>query len=326
VDRKRGFCAFGAQFLLNRLEVLTKETKGVCEAGDIECVHRMRVASRRLRSVLSVFHECISEKRYSSWRKGVRSITRVLGDARDLDVQITFLQEYLEGVDSTRLARGPQRLLLRLRQKREKAQDPVVKALGDFARSGIAEAMARHLSAFSEAGGQAREVRPRAVEAVSSRVDEVLGFEACVDQPENREGLHAMRIANKRLRYVMEIFAPLYEDGLVEPLQMVREFHSLLGDIHDCDVWDGFLPLFLEEERRRTLEFFGHCRFFSRIETGIGALAENRRAFRQERYGVFRELFHKTRRDGFWENLSGSLEILTGSERKKRGGKGDCSR
>lgn len=321
MERKRGFCAFGARSLRNRLEVLTEVAAAVCGSEDVEYVHRIRVASRRLRSALSLFRECIPDKRYSSWRKGVRSITRALGDARDLDVQISFLQEYLEGVASARLARGPQRLLLRLRQKREKAQGSVVKSLDDFARSGIVEAMVRHLSASRETAGQAQEVRARAVEDVSSRVEEVLGFEAGVDRPENREDLHAMRIANKRLRYVMEIFAPLYEDGLAKPLQTVREFHTLLGDIHDCDVWEEFLPLFLEEERRRTLEFFGHCRFFSRIETGIGALAENRRVFRQERYGIFRELFHKTRRDRFWEDLPRTLELPAGG-----GGKADGSR
>lgn len=309
-----GFCSFAAQSLQKRLEALTREIEGVREAEDIEFVHRMRVASRRLRSALSLFRECFPKKRFGLWRSGMRAITRALGDARDLDVQIDFLKGYLEGLESGRLKRGPERLILRLRQRREQAQGPVQKALDEFAGSGIAEDMGKWLKSLQK-GGKSRGadfrtpgVYARAREAITERMTEVLGFEACVDQPENKEDLHAMRIANKRLRYVMEIFGPLYDDGLKEDLSTIREFHTQLGDIHDCDVWEEFFPVFLEEERRRTEEFFGHSRFFSRIESGILVLAQNRLSFRRERYETFRDLFHRTRKEGFWEKLGRRLE------------------
>ncbi|MFQ6042085.1 MAG: CHAD domain-containing protein, partial [Candidatus Poribacteria bacterium] len=60
----------------------------VCEADDIEYVHRMRVASRRLRSGFALFEECFPPKRLKRWRKQIRRVTRALGDARYTDVQI----------------------------------------------------------------------------------------------------------------------------------------------------------------------------------------------------------------------------------------------
>ncbi len=308
-----GFCAFAATSLLKRLKALTKEFEGVRESGvhgDIEYVHRMRVASRRLRSAIPIFQDCFRKKRAKGWRKGMKAITRALGDARDLDVQIAFLEGYVAELDSHRLRRGPERLLLRLRQRRTKAQPPIVEALDGLEASGTVDEMKEELRAL-EGKGKLRDARyrttgtcARAAEAIRSRMAVVLGYEPCVDQPENSEDLHAMRIANKRLRYVMEVFGPLYDDGLKEELDLIKSFHTQLGDIHDCDVWEEFLHTFLDEERRRTEEFFGHSRFFSRIEEGILALAENRRAYRRQRYQVFHELFHRTRDEGFWEKLS----------------------
>lgn len=325
----KGFCRLAARSLLKRLKALTKEAEGVRRAGargDVEYVHRMRVASRRLRSALPLFEECLPKKRCKAWRKGMKAITRALGEARDLDVQIAFLEDYLAGVEPARLRRGADRLILRLRQGRERAQGAMLEALDAFEASGIADEMEQELDSLDQGGkGDAPVFRTsgayrHASREIAVRMGEVLAFETCVDHPEKKEDLHAMRIANKRLRYVMEVFGPLYDDGLEGELDVIRAFHTQLGDIHDCDVWEEFLSSFLEEERRRTVEFFGHDRFFSRLVPGIEALSENRRSFRSGRYEAFRELFHRTRGEGFWEKLAARVKELPASS----GGSGEA--
>lgn len=309
--RDRDFLAFAAKSLLERLEALRAEVQGVREGLDVEPLHRMRVASRRLRSALALFGDCLPKKDHRRWAGGIRDVTRVLGEARDLDVQIGFLQGYLAG--GSRLP-GPRRLLLRLVQKREKFQCRVLEILDAFERSDIAGEMeARVKSRMGARKPEHPDLRSafaltRAAAAIGSRSRKVLGFESSVDRPDDSDGLHAMRVANKRLRYAMETFASLYGDGLEEELRTVRRFHTLLGEIHDCDVWEEFLPVFIEEERRRTGEFFGHTRSFSRIERGINALEDDRRNRRRERYETFRSLYHRVREEGFWEAFSGRLE------------------
>ncbi|MDO8842207.1 CHAD domain-containing protein, partial [Methanocalculus sp.] len=91
-----GFCLFGAEILQKLMGDLTAEADGVRESDDIEYIHRMRVASRRTRAALPIFACCFSGKDYNRFRKGVRSITRSLGAARDLDVQIDYIRSYLE--------------------------------------------------------------------------------------------------------------------------------------------------------------------------------------------------------------------------------------
>ncbi|RQD81634.1 MAG: CHAD domain-containing protein [Methanocalculus sp. MSAO_Arc2] len=91
-----GFCLYGAQVLRKLTEEIMAEADGVKISDDIEYIHRMRVASRRIRAALPLFAPCFTPVMYKRLRKGVRSITRSLGAARDLDVQIDFLNEYLD--------------------------------------------------------------------------------------------------------------------------------------------------------------------------------------------------------------------------------------
>jgi CHAD domain-containing protein len=81
-----------------------------------------------------------------------------------------------------------------------------------------------------------RPVRGNARRILRTRLDELYAFDRAVADPDATEELHDMRIAAKRLRYLCEVFAPVFDgalDGFVDDL---RDLQELLGDIHDCDV------------------------------------------------------------------------------------------
>ena len=48
--------------------------------------------------------------------------------------------------------------------------------------------------------------------------------------------LHAFRLAAKRFRYTLELFAPLYGPRYIDHVEEVRRIQSLLGDRQDCVV------------------------------------------------------------------------------------------
>jgi CHAD domain-containing protein len=85
---------YGAGVLLKHLQSLTAEIEGVRQSKDIEYIHRMRVASRRLRSALGIFPGCLPATKKENWIKEIQSITRALGSARDLDVQIDVVETF----------------------------------------------------------------------------------------------------------------------------------------------------------------------------------------------------------------------------------------
>lgn len=302
---------FGADALLKRLQALMQEVEGVRKAEDIEFIHRMRVASRRLRTALSLFQDSLPPREFDAWRKQIRRVTRALGAARDTDVQLLFLQTFLDGLSAEEKAYRPgiERLLLRWRQRRACLQADVTRALDRLEASRTAERMGQLLrerlveARMQQVSVTAPSVYLRAYRAISLRLEELLAFDAYVYRPDCMAELHAMRIAAKRLRYTLEVFAPLYPDGLKEPLRIVRAIQEMVGDIHDCDVWVAGLPQFLQEERARTIEYFGHARSFGRLARGILYLQQNRQQQRSRRYQEFVELWQKALKEGVWDNL-----------------------
>jgi CHAD domain-containing protein len=81
------------------VEVLA-HSKGVLDTAEIDRVHDMRVATRRLRAAMELFEPCFPPKLYRKARKEVKALADALGERRDRDVEIEFLERFLEeGVD-----------------------------------------------------------------------------------------------------------------------------------------------------------------------------------------------------------------------------------
>jgi len=308
-------CLFASEALTKRVWALLDEAAGVRENRDPECLHRMRVASRRLRNALSLFGGCFPEEERKRWEKEARNVGRALGEARDADVQAASVAALVKNLGDRRLRPGAERLLLRLKQRRERLQPKVLRALDELEESelknGFPEALrglsARMRLSLPEPAEGMKTVRDAAVELLVRRAVELEAFQPVADHPERVEELHAMRIAVKRLRYTLEIFRSLF-DGETEPvLETLKKLQDLLGEVHDCDVWIEFLPLFLEKERRRTFRYFGHERPMARLRPGIGFLLEEFRRRRGERFEEFRDFWRKNQEAVGWKGFARNL-------------------
>lgn len=78
------------------IEVRSREVfehaAGVLDMGDIERVHDMRVATRRLRAALEVFATCFPSNRHRALLREVKGLADALGERRDPDVAIEELE------------------------------------------------------------------------------------------------------------------------------------------------------------------------------------------------------------------------------------------
>jgi hypothetical protein len=68
-----------------------------------------------------------------------------------------------------------------------------------------------------------------------TRLDELFAFAPAVLDPRNVRELHDMRIAAKRLRYVLEPTEHLFGPYASNAIRRTKELQELLGDMHDCD-------------------------------------------------------------------------------------------
>jgi hypothetical protein len=71
---------------------------------------------------------------------------------------------------------------------------------------------------------------------VAVRVDEVFGFMPQAADPGQVTALHDLRIATKRLRYVLEIGEGVFGPYAGTAIKRTKDLQDLLGEIHDCDV------------------------------------------------------------------------------------------
>jgi CHAD domain-containing protein len=75
-----------------RAEEVFERADGVLDTTDVERVHDMRVATRRLRAALEVFALAFPRKRHRKALKRVKALADALGERRDLDVEIELLE------------------------------------------------------------------------------------------------------------------------------------------------------------------------------------------------------------------------------------------
>ena len=308
------FCFHGARTLLKHLHTMMGMIDGVRQNEDIECVHRMRVASRRLRSLLPLFIDCLPPKQHARWRKQLRRVARALGRARDADVQIVCVQEALADCGDDRQRPGLERLLLRFQQQRQAMQAPLLSTLERLTshrRVSRMETALRYLLATSQLYATPESTRHayrRSRAAILRRLQAVLATAATIRGPQSSAELHATRITVKRLRYTLQAFVPLYADTLNDAIRTARKLQDVLGNLHDCDVWVETLPQFLEAEKARTLAYFGDAEPFEALVPGVTALRDQRQQRRVNYYEEFAALWQQTQDKDVWGRLCRALD------------------
>src|SRR5437016_3393870 len=86
------FAEAAALAVETRTDELFSFSEGVLDTSEIERVHDMRVASRRLRAALEIFAPCFPKGEHRAALKDVKALADALGERRDRDVQIVQLE------------------------------------------------------------------------------------------------------------------------------------------------------------------------------------------------------------------------------------------
>lgn len=91
---------------------------------------------------------------------------------------------------------------------------------------------ARRVKGLDPAGGLA----DQAERIIRVRLAELVAFTPRALDPAEVQALHDMRIAAKRLRYVLEVFGGLFGPYAHHGGKRAKDLQDLIGEIHDCDV------------------------------------------------------------------------------------------
>ncbi len=291
--------------LRHLLETTSANLPGAIDDVDPEFLHDLRVAVRRARSALGQLAGSLDPARFARLREELRWLGGVTGPCRDLDVFVMDLEKYGKELgEPARTQLTP--LLDHLRRQRQRQHGELKAALTSprlrrlLATWRRVTEPPRRPPAAPEAQRPAREYGAARVQRAYRRLRRHarrLGPQA------PPEGLHQLRIDAKKLRYLLEFFAPLLGRPAAALIRQLKELQDALGIFNDLAV-----------QQRRLAEALGEV-LASGAADGAAALAAGRLvAVLEARQGAQRAVVSKRLEAFFTPEVRAEVASLTAGE------------
>lgn len=201
---------------------------------DVDHIHDLRVASRRLRGAIDQLGPCIGAERMERLQRPIKRLTRKLGVLRNLDeAQLYFENKGNQGLESLLVSLRNQRRqeaattkqmlervdCMKLERKIRSAAGTVVTPDNIASQGLLAILSERNLELY----------RP-----IHALVPLAAG-------PKMVEERHSLRIALKKWRYFNELLHDMLGKQQSALLDLLRQYQALLGDMNDREVFTVLL-------------------------------------------------------------------------------------
>jgi CHAD domain-containing protein len=279
---------------------------------DIEELHDMRVATRRMRAAFEVFGEFFKPKAVKQHLKGLRATGRALGRVRDLDVFMEKASHYLETLHEEGHT-GLEPLVNAWQMERTTEREKMLTYLeGEGYQNFIEEFNifvsttgngARPVSTSSPTPHLLHHVAPM---LIYTRLAAVRAYETIMENAAI-EQLHALRIEFKKLRYAVEFFHEVLGEQAKQVIDDIKKIQDHLGDLNDADVATHTLREFIETWEERQINLPLHQR--QNPEPVVAYLA-SKHAERHRLMVTFPKVWAYFNRSEFLENLAQAISVL----------------
>lgn len=235
-------------------------------------------------------HLDLSRRQKRAFKKFVAEVKRLasaLGSVRDADVQIGLLEEIRARVADAEIKAGIENFIASHKGRRAESQNQLSVALRDVrvddlprllrnvfeshdakedesANVEVVSDETPHYEAAHDETPQDADAPTEAHEAdgeysfaeagaeiIASLTSETWKRSRALYRPRAAEELHRLRIAAKRLRYAVELFALCLRDEAKNICQEISRLQDALGELHDCDVWLDELRAALDDDNHQ---------------------------------------------------------------------------
>ncbi len=216
----------------SRLATVWSGLQDACvDRPDADAVHRLRVATRRGLAALEAFDELLP-RRHRDWvRRRLRRVRRVAGEARDLDVLVQALEPDDAAAAIPPGARARARLVAMLSRQRLQSRQPIRELRDRLVAADWAGRLERLLDRMTRYGRDETFTRyaVRRFKPLMRRF-----FDRADRRLEDDRELHRLRIEGKKLRYTLEIFAPVFAPRVrVRCEESLQRLQATLGTFTD---------------------------------------------------------------------------------------------
>jgi CHAD domain-containing protein len=213
-----------------------QQLPGAISDRDPEFVHQARVATRRMRSALILFHNSLPEPTAIYFEERLKWLGGLFGEVRDLDVFLINLTDYKDKLES--FPKAEKKALEGLVIKRRRIP---LKALKEGLKSRRYQNFERRLKQFLEAPCMDCPELPLGMKKISEIAPSnvTTKFESVIEQGHKVSTqselpvFHCLRIQVKRLRYALEFMAPAYGNSLNDVILQTVRLQDNLGELQD---------------------------------------------------------------------------------------------
>ena len=235
----------GRKLFARQIKAMIRHEKGSRSGEDIESVHQMRVAIRRMRTLYGLIGSHYRAKTAAKHGRNLRRIARALGRIRDLDVLILDLQDFQNGQpEHTHIPMDELIAILDARRRRFRSRlnglfdsKSYARFLRQFSRFCRKRGRGAKRIAHGETPHQVRHVLPL---LLHERLASVRAYDAVLPAKEDTT-LHNLRVEFKQLRYALEFFSSLLGSSAGDYLVEVKAMQDLLGRINDIAIFAEYL-------------------------------------------------------------------------------------
>jgi len=231
----------GRRVLAYHLGRMRAEEQTVRDEADVEAVHKMRVATRRMRAALRIFGDFYRRRVRRTLSTSLGEAADALGRVRDLDVILAHARTYAEGLDEDGGA-AFQDVLMAWEGRRARRYIQLITALdgaayAEFVSSFQAFCTTPGLWARSQAPDEPGLVRHIAPGVVYAHYEALRAYEPLIASGEVEEDdLHRLRILFKRFRYTLEFFESVLGPETPALIELARRVQDHLGHFQDANV------------------------------------------------------------------------------------------
>jgi len=213
---------------------------GTIRGDDPDALHEMRVATRRLRAAFRDFRNAFDQEIVEPLVEDVQWLADLLGQVRDLDVFLEWLNNYAAIVPSAE--RRFVRQVIKNRQgARQEEHATLIAGLNSPRYEELKHAFRLRVLGKSvlcpNENEPLVELAESKIKAHLKRVRQ-LGKKADLN---HLKRLHLLRIEYKRMRYTSEFFSSLFSNFPKKLIDRSRDIQDLLGAVHDSYVQSEFL-------------------------------------------------------------------------------------
>lgn len=224
---------------------MLQHESGIRVNGEIESVHDMRVATRRMRTATKILREYYPQSALKSIRQGLKRTARTLGEVRDLDVFLSNLNTYIEAQSSWRPA-AFRPLQDHWSAEHGQARQELLEYLEGREYRGFVGELAEFVSKYKKV------VRASSDEVIRTQVYQVVPaiiyqrdqglrlFDSRIEEA-SLDTLHALRIEIKRFRYTLEYFETVLGEAAQTVIENATMLQDQLGDLHDARFASQFI-------------------------------------------------------------------------------------